>query len=186
MTEVWVRANRRALTMALAPVGLLGGLSWFVYCSWDLSWLKVLSAVGVVLAGMLALGLLHQLIRPRVAYREGHVFFYLTARKPIAVPEHLVEAFFLGQGLAMLPGEELLPIAPENGVETVNLVARLSQREPQWQQQEVKRALGRWQDGYVVMRGTWCEPLTEKLIRQLNCHLSEIARTNKVDEQGSA
>ena len=179
MTEVWVRANRRALSMALVPAALLGGLSWFAFRLWDMMWLKSFAAVGMTLAGLLILGLLHQLNRPRVAYRDGHVLFYLRAKKPIAVPEQVVEAFFLGQGLAMLPGEKMLHTLPEDGVETVNLIARLSQREPEWQQQEVKRALGRWQDGYVVMRGTWCEPLTHQLIRQLNRRLSEIALSRR-------
>lgn len=168
--------------MALVPAGLLGVLSGFAFRSWDMLWLKLLSAVGIALAVLLILGLVHQMIRPRVAYRRGNVLFYLRARRPLAVPEQLVEAFFLGQGLAMLPGEKMLPATPEDGVETVNLIARLSQQEPQWQQREVKRALGRWQDGYVVMRGTWCEPLTHQLIRQLNSRLGDIARANKVRE----
>ena len=58
--------------------------------------------------------------------------------------------------------------------QTVNLVARLSQRHTEWAQQEVKPALGSWCDGYVTIRGAWCEPLNGELIRKLNRRLKEI------------
>ena len=111
-----------------------------------------------------------QLLRPRIAYGDGHVQFYLRAGAPIAVPVQIVEAFFLGQGPAYLPG------MAEDSQETVNLVARLSQKEAEWQKLEVKPALGRWCEGYVSIRGTWCEPLTNEVIRRLNRRLGEVSR----------
>ncbi len=111
--------------------------------------------------------LIHQLRRPRVAFRDGRVLFYLRSGSPIAVPAGIVEAFFLGQGPAELPGIAKRPQA-------VNLVARLSQRHTEWAAREVKPALGKWCEGYVTIRGTWCEPLGTELIRRLNRRLKEV------------
>jgi hypothetical protein len=80
-----------------------------------------------------------------------------------------VEAFFLGQGPAKLPGSP-------NAQQTVNLVARLAQRETDWARREVKPALGNWCDGYITIRGTWCEPLDNELVRRLNRRLKEVTK----------
>jgi hypothetical protein len=117
---------------------------------------------------LLLVGLLRQFARPRIAYRDGQVLFHLRAGPPVAVPREIVEAFFLGQGPAYLPRMH----APD--AETVNLVARLSQKAPEWMHVAVKPALGHWCDGYVTIRGTWCEPLTGEVIRRLNARLREL------------
>ena len=117
------------------------------------------------MGGLLALGLLGQFRRPRIAYCDGDVLFHLRAGAPIAVPAEIVEAFFIGQGPAYLPRTH----GPD--AETVNLVARLSQKAPEWMHVGVKPALGHWCEGYVTIRGTWCEPLTGDVIRRLNARL---------------
>lgn len=109
-----------------------------------------------------------QLGRARIAYGDGHVLFNLRSGPPIAVPVHIVEAFFIGQGPAHLPGNS-------QGLEkTLNLVARLSQRETDWAHRHVRPTFGNWSDGYVTVRGTWCEPLTQDVIRRLNRRLKEV------------
>lgn len=167
MTEVWLRGNRRVLLMALVPAfGLAavgaallgnsgGGVRW-------LAWGMVAASVVFVL------GLVNQLRQPRIAFRDGEVLFHLRAGSPVAVPVEVVEAFFLGQGPANLPHVGGKP------AESVNLVARLSQKAPQWAKVAVKPALGNWCEGYVMIRGTWCEPLDGEVIRRLNRRLREI------------
>jgi len=170
MFEVWLRSNRRVLLLALVPAGLLlvaGGLM----LAWLDGWAVRSFAWALCAAGLVAMvGLLRQLRQPRVAYRAGEVLFFLKAGGPICVPVNVVEAFFLGQGPAHLPG------ADQQKTKATNLVARLSQREPQWAQVEVKEALGKWCEGYVTMRGTWCEPLNGEVIRRLNRRLGEVTR----------
>jgi hypothetical protein len=122
----------------------------------------------MAVAGVSIAMLLRQFVRPRIAYEKGEVVFDLRSGPPIRVPVHLVEAFFLGQGPATLPGG----IRKEE--QTVNLVARLSQRETEWARREVKPALGQWCDGYITVRGTWCEPLTSEVVRRLNRRLTEV------------
>jgi hypothetical protein len=172
MHEVWLRSNRRILALGLIPglaisgaaavlstMAASGGLQWFV---------GLMLVVGLALIAIVV----RQIVRPRVAYANGKVLFYLRAGRPIAVPVGIVEAFFLGQGPAYLPG------TVEDSQETVNLVARISQKADDWQRQEVKPALGRWCEGYVSIRGTWCEPLTNDVIRRLNRRLGEVTREN--------
>jgi hypothetical protein len=129
---------------------------------------RILAGALVAIGAALLVGLTNQLRRPRVAYRRGQVLFYLRAGAPVAVPVEVVEAFFLGQGPAYLP------LATHGAAETVNLVARLSQKAPQWADVEVKQALGHWHEGYVTIRGTWCEPLNGDLIRRLNHRLRQL------------
>lgn len=168
MVEVWLHANRRVLILALVPAlglalvgtALLSAGGSSVVCG--VAWAML--GVGVVLS----IGLIGQLRRPRIAFQNGEVSFNLRSGKPVAVPVECVEAFFLGQGPANLPH------VGGKRAETVNLVARLSQKAPEWAKVAVKPALGAWCEGYVTIRGTWCEPLDGELIRRLNRRLREL------------
>jgi hypothetical protein len=122
-----------------------------------------LTAIGACLLVLLAV----QWRRPRIAFEGNQVLFFLRSGRPIAVPVEIVESFFAGQSPAHLP-------AIKNQPQTVNLIARLSQRHKEWAQQAVKPALGQWCDGYVTIRGTWCEPLDSDVIRRLNRRLKEV------------
>lgn len=170
--EIWLRPNRRVLLISLVPVLGIGITSLATLLVTESPVLKWATAALLGLSVVLLLGLVQQLRKPRVAYREGHVLFYLQSRQPIAVPIEVVEAFFLGQGPANLPGYDA------ERTETVNLIARLSQKYPDWAKREVKHALGNWCDSYVTIRGTWCEVLNEDTIRRLNRRLAEVSRAH--------
>ena len=176
MRETWLRPNFRAIGFGTIPPLLfaaLGGWMMFGLSSSGGPWWKWLgAAIVLVSAGILA-ALAAQLRRPRVAYDDGRVLFYLQSGPPIAVPATIVEAFFLGQGPSFLPGQSTEVDT------TVNLIARLSQRELEWAHKDVKPALGHWCDGYVTIRGTWCEPLNEQVVRRLNRRLKEVTPPRK-------
>ena len=180
MTDVWLTSNRRVLFMAMLPIGLLAGLSLATLAQDTGPVFRLLATVLFVLSLVLLVGLVRQLYRPRIAYRDGQVLFFLRAGSPIAVPVNVVEAFFLGQGPAYLP------VPSSSKSEAVNLVARLSQRAPEWSHQDVKPALGQWCDGYVTIRGTWCEPLTGEVIRRLNHRLGEVSRPHESTDSETA
>src|SRR5688500_907529 len=171
MHEVWLRPNRRAIAFCCAPPLVLSVIgAWVAFGSRGhesalLRWLGLLT----VLVGMATLAMLvRQMLRPRIAYRHGQVLFYLRSGEPFAVPLDVVESFFVGQGPAALPS------GIRRGQRSMNLIARLSQRETEWAQREVKPALGKWCDGYVTISGTWCEPLDDAVLRRLNRRLHEV------------
>jgi hypothetical protein len=170
MPEVWLRSNRRILTLGTIPGLTICSAAAVLLGMTREPWMWWIALIALIMGLLLVVVVARQLLRPRVAYHRGHVLFYLRAGKPIAVPVGIVEAFFLGQGPAYLPGTQ------EDSQETVNLVARLSQKETDWQRLEVKPALGKWCEGYVSIRGTWCEPLSNEVIRRLNRRLSEVSR----------
>jgi hypothetical protein len=171
MREIWLQGNRRAILFgAILPgVFVLAGFAMFgaalnrheaVMLRW--------CGVAAIILGMLFLAILAgQYRRPRIAFEKAHVLFFVRSGEPIAVPVDIVEAFLVGEGPAHLPGIRNQP-------KTVNLVARLSQRHTEWARQSVKPAIANWCDGYVTMRGTWCEPLNHDVIRRLNRRLKEV------------
>ena len=170
MRETWLRPNRRALWFGCVPPALIFLLGLSIACATEqpaADWRWWIGGGLMLLGGALVGTMFVQMRRPRIAYGDGKVMFYLRTATPIAVPVELVEAFFLGQGPLALPG------APSESA-TANLVARLSQRAPEWSECEVKPAFGRWSGGYVTIRGTWCEPLNGELIRRLNRRLREV------------
>ena len=168
MQETWLKPNRLAILIGCIPSLILGAIGAWLLLLFDSanhwSWLGIIMILASL--GFVAL-MLSQLRWPRIAYNDGSVQFYLRSGPPIAVPVEIVEAFFAGQGPAHLPGLARQP-------QTVNLVARLSQRHTEWARQDVKPALGNWCDGYVTIRGSWCEPLDGELIRKLNRRLKEL------------
>lgn len=171
MSETWLRSNRRALAFGMIPpvAGAAVG-AWIVLTAGEDSGMPRLT-LGWGLVGLgaaLIVGLAVQLARPRMGYHDGHVLFYLRAGSPVAVPVAVVEAFFLGQG----PAHPFLRTGQRG--KSVNLIARLAQRETKWSHVAVKPALGRWCDGYVTIRGTWCEPLHIDLVNWLNRRLFEV------------
>lgn len=171
MYEIWLRPNRRAIWFGLLPpLIVLAIAAWSLIRATDQSpsWLRWVGAVVAAMGIGMIVMLLRQLLRPRIAYCDRQVLFYLQLGPPIAVPVNIVEAFFLGQGPAIFAS------GTPSKRETVNLVARLSQREAEWSRREVKPALGNWCDGYVTVRGTWCEPLDGNVIRRLNRRLKEV------------
>jgi len=151
----------------MVPAALLGGTAAVMLVLDMPTVTRVVAGVVLAMSCLLLAGLGQRVLRPRIAYRDGFVCFYLKIGSPFEVPINIVEAFFLGQGPAHLPG------ANHDAAKTVNLVARLSQREADWAQRDVKEALGSWADGYVTIRGTWCEPLTTEVVHRLNRCLSE-------------
>jgi hypothetical protein len=112
----------------------------------------------ISLAAVLALA--WELRKPRLAYQDGELLVRLRSGAPIRVPIDVVEGFLLGRAPSLLPGER------HRQTETATLVIRIAAGAPQWHRVEVKPQLGKWCEGYVTIRGTWCEPLTLDLVNR--------------------
>jgi len=90
------------------------------------------------------------------------------------VPIEFVEVFFAGQSETHMPRPRTQTTGP--APESRNVVVRLAERAAQFQQHPVKPSLGSWEDGYIVVRGTWSEPINKDLFRRLNRRLIDIHR----------
>jgi hypothetical protein len=178
MQEVWLKTNRRAILFGLTLPLVMVTFGVWISLQANKEPQQIWRWIGLLVAmpGVGALiVLITQLRRPRIAFRDGHVMFYLQSGPPIAVPVHIVESFFAGQSDAHLPGL----VKPQ---QSVNLIARLARRNTEWAERTVKPALGKWDDSYVIIRGTWCEPLDTEVIRRLNRRLKEV-KENPGDAQ---
>jgi hypothetical protein len=174
MSEVWLRTNRRALLLGLIlPCALLfvagAGVVWSIMTGqeWWLGGLFVLLSAGPL---WMIGELLYALSRPRLAYEPGNLLVFLEPTKPTRVPIDIVECFFLGQGPSELP--KLHGREPQ----TQNVVVRLADSAKEWKERAVKPTFGQWCDGYITIRGSWCEPLVPAVLKQLNDRLVEAKR----------
>ena len=170
---VWLRPNTRALAlgMILPTVAVLAGLALLV--GFESPLVRIVGGLVASVGGALVLFLAWQMCLPRLAYDDGHLLVYLQGGRPLRLPLEIVECFLLGQAPTMLPGKR------QEHAEAASVVIRLSETAHDWKQRDVKPALGKWCEGYITLRGTWCEPLDVKVVNRLNAQLAEAARSLK-------
>lgn len=186
MRECWLRPNRRVLVVAIAILSLMAlavsVLAIFLYRQ-DVHWALEISValVGALIWVRVVLLILH-VCQPRVAYQQGELLLFLRTRRPIHVPVSVVECFFLGETETMLstPNREE---SGEGRVKTRSIVVRLAEAATDWHQREVRPELGRWCDGYITIRGTWCEPMGPVLVKKMNSQLAAIHRQQRQKEK---
>jgi hypothetical protein len=124
--------------------------------------------------------LLYAMSRPRIGYEAGELLVYLEPTRPTRIPIDIVEVFFLGQGPSELP--KLKGREPQ----TQNVIIRLAESATDWKHRDVKPSFGQWCEGYITIRGSWCEPITPNLMRRLNQRLSEAHRQRKLSAAAEA
>lgn len=179
--ETWLRPNYRPIYVALIlpAAGLLVGiaLAFGAFLAAGPTWIIGLGII-TALASIAGIGsLVRMLYVPRLGYVTGELHVSLGSRQPIAVPINAVECFFLGQGPAMLTANE----SESNSAETTNVVVRLSEAAEEWKHRTVRPEYGHWCDGYIVIRGTWCEPIQPDLLKRLNQRLVEVHRQQSTE-----
>jgi hypothetical protein len=172
MTERWLNPNRRvllcelALAVIVAVAGVLFGWRSGHGSGWQASGLLMIAGGAAA-----AVWILVQMTRPRIGYRDGQLLVNLRMGGAFTVPIRHVEVFFLGQSPAPLLGGAKW----NSRVSTV--VVRLSEAADQWSQRDVLPVLGKWNDGYITIYGTSCEPLDVQRVNQLNRRLREVQRS---------
>lgn len=174
MAECWLKPNWRpvAAAMALPAVMLAACLAVAAVASSDA--IRWGALAGAALTGLMLLGL-SVLLRPRLARDGEQLLVRLRLGPPLRVPLDKVEVFFFGQGPAMTGprGEE--PDEDQQD-QTSNVVVRLSESVPELHRRDVDKRLGHWCDGYIVIRGTHCEPLSAEVLGGLNRRLVQAHR----------
>lgn len=170
---VWLHSNRRALgfgVLSLATIlcaCILGALGV------DSLWGRWASAIVAIPVSLFLAVAIWQLASPRLAYENRELLVFLRFGSPLRVPIDVVECFFLGQGPSLLPR----PLSDPDAVdETSTIIVRLAESAEEWKHLEVKPTLGLWCDGYITIRGTWCERITPELAKCLNEKLIEAHR----------
>lgn len=168
MREVWLRGNTRAISLIRGVAALVAGVSFFIAAALYLAghWLPALlvaiSGVFDVVAAIW-IGGLHG---ARIEYAHGDLVLRLRAAGGAEiVPIEEVECFLLGRGPSFLPGEK------HEKTETVTLVVRLRPQAEEYAKREVDPRFGSWCESNIIIRGTWCEPLTIELAQALNDRL---------------
>lgn len=183
MPEVWLRPNRRALLLgmilpALAVVAGAWGVAYAMVTQASLWWM--LPGGLIALAGIYLIGSLgFSLTQPRVAYEPGELLVFLGSQEPVRVPIDVVEVFFVGQGASNLP--KMKGREPE----TTNIIVRLAESAPDWKHRDVDPRFAHWCEGYITLRGAWCEPIGETALRRLNKRLVEVQRERKAQRANS-
>lgn len=162
MPEVWLRSNSHALWTALIPMALAAGAGALTAALAGPLWARVAGgAVGV--GAVLAAGVWTWLMgRPRLSCDGRHLLVNLRPGRPVRLPLEFVECCFLGQRPAQLsgPGYE--------GTKMAAVVVRLAESAGEWSTVRVEPSLGQWQDSYITLYGTWCEPLDLDCVNHIN------------------
>lgn len=177
MPEIWLHANRRALTVALglalfllaaggSAIALGGRIPWGI-------WLQGAGILTVLCSAYMAVSLLYQRTLPRLAYERGYLVVYLNGYVPQRVPIEVVELFFAGQG------DSHVALAPSDQTRSRTVVVRLAEAATEWHARPTRPAWGLWREGYIIVRGTWCEPLSPEVFQQLNRRLAEVHRDRR-------
>ncbi len=179
--ETWLSSNRRAFAMALVLPVLLAVGSGVAIALVDLRAVKIVAVLAALfsLLVIISLGLLA--IQPRMAYQQQHLLVYLGAARPFRLPIEVVEVFFLGQAPSMVHREG--DPFDDQGPTTSTIVVRLAEKASEWQHRDVRPMLGHWCEGYITLRGTWCQPITEELVKTLNHRLVEVKREQKRERE---
>jgi len=178
VAETWLKSNQRALLFAMVfpfAAVVAGGL---VGC-WSDAWLRVLGLL-VAGLGLCAIGVLAVMLRRPVLALEGeHLLVFLSSGEPERVPIEFVEFFFRGEG-------PVSPDAEDDSANAANIVVRLAERAVDWKQRKIKSSLGQWCDGYITIRGMWCEPIDRPLLEELNRRLVAVHRQARQERESTS
>lgn len=185
MQTTWLKTNRRALLLSLIfpLIGIAFGLGLLLSVSESGGWSLIARIAGwmsIALSALVSGVIVWQLRLPRLAYENGFLVVYLGTVDPSRIPIDLVEVFFRGQASSNLP------VSDEDISTCSTVVVRIAESAEQWHHRDVKPSLGLWCDGYIIIRGTWCEPLTVDVYRRLNSNLVEAHRAQRELETASA
>ncbi len=159
-------------------VGLLVAAILLLVCGVILYFFRdtiTVTLVSVCAAGIIVMAALMLWVGrlPRIAYapHERLIELYLPGPMPYRVPLEIVECFFLGSGITQLPGQ------PARDVQTKNIVVRLAERAEDWHRRDLTLSIGKWCEGYITIRGLYCEPFDVETIKRLNTLIHQAQQT---------
>lgn len=123
-------------------------------------------SLGLLAAAIVAVGVAFRMWNaPRICYDRTHVVLRFPDASVFRIPLEAVECFFLGAAKYQRCGAD-----PR---ESIAVVVRLADRAREWKQRDLPADYGEWKEGYVTLDGTWCEPIAEAKVLELNRWLVE-------------
>ena len=178
--DIWIRGNRRAFGAVLIPSLLCFAAATFLLTpavsEIHIAW-RIVAAIVAGFSLVVIISLLYWIFRPLLAYQNGNLLVYLNPPHVIKVPIDLVEVFFAGQSDSFMPTPN--SHRTDELSESRNIVIRLAERATDYHERKVKPIFGSWQEGYIVVRGTWTEPIDKETLRFLNKSLVAAHRQQK-------
>ena len=167
MHEIWLKPNRRILALALVvPLAaavcgmlLLLAAAGSRYWPWGMSVLLI--------SPLLGLWIIRKMFLPRLGYRKGSLLVFLSRDSPVAVPVDLVECFCLSHADTVFTG-----IAGHEA-QISAIIIRLDQTAKTFSSRKTRAGLGTWENGTITIRGTWCEPMSHRVVASLNAKLRQ-------------
>lgn len=183
MPKVLLRSNRRfaALGLGLALLGLAIAI-WIFFAS-SLTWSR---GIGVLLGITFATTALFAWSfgrTPRLALTDDELLVFakiwpsVFRVPPIRVPLDNVEVFFMGQGA--VSGDEPGHPREYQGAVAANVVVRLAEAQKSWHARDINQWLGVWAEGYITVRGLWCENIDQDLLKDMNHNLMTAKRERR-------
>ena len=178
MAQVLLQNNRRAswILLLLSGLPILLGIALYAWRGEDntISSLLLILAIVLTIAGViLCFRQIAWLRKPRISCTSNELLVYLKGFSPFRIPLDVVEVFFLGEGPSMVPALN------RQEVPSVTVVIRLAEKATEWHRRDTSKSLGHWCDGYIIVRGTWTEPLNKDVVGNMNSQLAAIKRARK-------
>ena len=167
MHEIWLKPNRRILALTLVVplaaatcgIFIMLAASGLRYWPWGMSML--------IISFLLGIWLIRKMFLPRLGYRRGYLLVCLSRGRPIAVPIDLVKCFCLSHTRTLFTGIACLE------TQISALIIQLDRKAKSFRSRKTRASLGAWENGSITIRGTWCEPLCDRVVASLNERLQQ-------------
>lgn len=176
MSQILLRSNRRFGWLGVCCAMLLL-IVLFMVIVWFMNSVVVRAAsfVCMLLLAFVAWQSWRFTCTPRAAIEGGELLLYVRSlSKPVRLPLEAVEVFFMGQGA--VSGDEPGHPRDYRGHVAANVVVRLAESEVAWHRRSVNPWLAVWADGYVTLRGLWCENIDQQVLSSMNSSLIQAKR----------
>ena len=179
MRECWLKPNRRPIIaagvlFALIALGAVAAIYAFMLSQ---NWFGLFVTVALGGPALACVVFCYLAARtPRLAYENGELLVYSKSFTPRRVPIDVVEVLFLGSGPALPTTDTDDQQQEPTGPRAANVVVRLAEAASDWHHRELSAAVDKWENGYIVLSGTTCEPISHERLNVINRRLAEVRR----------
>lgn len=174
-SEVWLRGNVRPVLVATGgAVAIAAVLVAVVMVLPAPATARLVAGAVIALVMLGSLALVYGAAQPRLVWRGDRLVVRVSPAAVADVPLDVVECFFAGSNPLDAMGA---PTCGEHAAFRVGtLVVRVAERAHDYRSRKTFRPWVVWDDGYIVIDGRWCEPLSAAKARDLGGRLAAAKR----------